>query len=105
LNRGDTKSAGDYLIASAKITRASPVLASYGPDLALMRDLLALEQTRPVLEFLDECSNFWHSSSSEPAKWKKAIQSGNAPDFGAGFKTHFQRLKRPQPVIDKTPSQ
>ena len=93
LSRRDTKSAGDYLIASAKVTKASPSLASYGPDLALMRDLLALKQTQPVLDFLDECTKFWSSSQGKPAKWKQAIQSGKDPDFGAGFSTHFKRLK------------
>lgn len=93
LSRGDTKNAGDYLIASAKVTKASPALASYGPDLALMRDLLALKRTQPVLEFLDECTSFWKTSGMEPTRWKATIQSGKEPDFGGGFKTHFKRLK------------
>ena len=85
--------ATEILPASAKVNKASPSLASYGPDLALMRDLLALKQTRPVLEFLEECTNFWKSSGTEPAKWKQAIQSSTDPDFGASFTTRFKRLK------------
>ena len=92
LSRGDTKRAGEYLIASAKVATPSPVLASYGPDLALMKDLLALQEKQPVLEFLDQCTNFW-KFEGRPARWKQAIQSGNSPDFGAGFNTRFKRLK------------
>jgi hypothetical protein len=92
LSRGDTKSAGEYLVASAKITKPSPVLASYGPDLALMRDLLTLKENQAVLEFLDECTNFW-KFEGRPAKWKQEILSGNDPDFGSGFSTLFKRLK------------
>ncbi len=93
LSRGDTKRAGECLIASGKVTKASPALGSYGPDLALMRDLLGLKQTQPVLDFLDECTKFWKTSQAQPVKWKKAIQSGKEPDLGAGFTTRFKRLK------------
>ena len=92
LSRGETKRAGEYLIASGNVAKASPVLASYGPDLALMRDLLALKEKQPVLEFLDECTNWW-KFEGRPAKWKQAIESGKDPDFGAGFNTGFKRLK------------
>ena len=95
LSRGDTKRAGNYLVASGKVAKPSPVLASYGPDLALMKDLLALQAKQPVVEFLNECTNFWHSSDGRPDKWKQAIQSGKEPDFGAGFTTRFKRLSRP----------
>ena len=93
LSRGDTKRAAEHLVASGKVATPSPSLASYGPDLALMKDLLALKEKRAVLEFLDECGSFWHGSEGRPASWKQAIESGNNPDFGAGFKTHFKRLK------------
>ncbi len=91
--RCSVKKAAEHLVASGKVTRPSATLASYGPDLALMKDLLALNEKQAVLEFLDECTGFWESSEGLPAKWKQAIQSGGSPDFGDGFKTKFKRLK------------
>jgi hypothetical protein len=104
LSRSDSRRAGECLVASGKVTKASPALGSYGPDLALMRDLLALKQTQPVLEFLDDCARFWETSRAEPAKWKEAILSGKEPDFGAGFKTHFKRLAGTRLIAEATAS-
>jgi hypothetical protein len=47
-----------YLLKSAR-TPGSPVLASFGPDLQLARELLKKGEKETVLEFLDACRSFW----------------------------------------------
>jgi len=93
LSEGRTKEAGHFLIEAGKVTEGL-TLTSYGPDLALANDLLDLGERQAVLTFFEECHVFWKTGRDSLSRWTKAIQAGQKPDFGPGFKFHFKRLQR-----------
>ena len=92
LSEGKTKEAGQFLIEAGKVT-GGLTLSSYGPDLALAKDLLDLGENQAVLTFFEECNVFWTTGRDSLVQWKKAIQAGQKPDFGPGFHFRFKRLQ------------
>lgn len=92
LSEGKNKEAGGFLIEAGKATNGW-TLTSYGPDLALVNDLLDVSERQAVLTFFDECDVFWKTGRDSLAQWRKAVQAGQKPDFGYGFHFRFKRLK------------
>ena len=92
LSEGKTKEAAAFLIEAGKATNGW-TLTSYGPDLALVNDLLDLGERQAALTFFDECEVFWTTGRDRLAQWRKAVQAGQKPDFGSGFHLRFKRLK------------
>ncbi len=95
LSEGRIKEAGRCLVEAGKISGKTLTLSSYGPDLALVRDLLAAGERQAVIEFFDECGVLWTTKRGSLPKWKKAVEAGEMPDFGPGFHYHFKRLQHP----------
>lgn len=84
LRRGDIKKAKMHLIRAGK-TPGSPQLDTFGPSMALARELLERGEQGIVLEYLDLCRAFWEMDRGRLAKWKAEIQHGRVPDFEANL--------------------
>jgi hypothetical protein len=71
------------LAASGK-TRGSPVLNSFGPNMSLARDLLAVGERDAVLGFFSQCSTFWKGpvTQSKLRDWTETLKTCcRMPDF------------------------
>jgi TonB family protein len=75
LRQGSVSQARQYLLESGKST-GSPMLASFGPDFALARELLAKGERDAVVEFLTECKGFWKSGAEQLDAMIEAARSG-----------------------------
>ncbi|MFI5166642.1 MAG: tetratricopeptide repeat protein [Thermoanaerobaculales bacterium] len=84
LRAGDTETAKAYLVSAAK-THGSPQLNSFGPNMALAKELLERGEKATVLEYLALCGNFWSSGKDTLRNWTATINSGGTPDFGANL--------------------
>jgi tetratricopeptide (TPR) repeat protein len=83
LQDGDIEQAKHYLIEAGK-TPGSPQLDSFGPNMALAKDLLEKGQKDVVLEYFTLCAKFWDSRSKLDA-WAATVKQGGIPDFGANL--------------------
>jgi len=81
LRRGDVEAAKRYLLLAGK-TPGSSGLASLGPSMALAKDLLERGEPATVLQYLDECANFWDGNRGKLAEWTALVRAGLKPDFG-----------------------
>ncbi len=80
LQRGNLVLAGQYLLA-AGTTPGSPQLNSFGPNLALAKELLDKGQSEVVLQFFTLCKKFWEMDDGKLDKWSATIRSGGIPDL------------------------
>jgi hypothetical protein len=95
LRGGDLEAARGHLLKSAKVTRGSPQLNSFGPSFTLASELLEKEQRGTVLEYLELVGTFWatelpNGSPSQTrlarehrellSEWKAQISAGNRPE-------------------------
>ena len=83
LRRGDEAEACRELLESAR-THGSPVLGSFGPELALAKELLAKGHREPVLQFLIECQRFWKHHRATVERWCNELRAGCTPTFERG---------------------
>jgi len=79
----DINLAKKHLFAAVK-TPGSPQLNSFGPNMALAKDLLEKGQKEAVIEFLYQCKKFW-TNHEQINKWVKDIKDGKTPYFGANL--------------------
>ena len=77
LRRGDEGVAEEHLLAAANVS-PSPVLASFGPNMSLARDLLLQGRQEAVLAYFERCASFW----GPLARWSADVREGIMPDFG-----------------------
>ena len=77
----DLDEAKKRLIEAGK-TPGSPQLNSFGPDMALAKELLQKGEKDVVLEYLELCSKFWKSGKERLDKWSVVVKDGKIPDFG-----------------------
>ena len=77
---GDLHGAGQYLLAAGR-TPGSPQLNSFGPDMALAKDLLERGETQTVLRYLELCRDFWEMGQDRLKNWIALIEGGRTPDF------------------------
>jgi hypothetical protein len=80
LRRDDEEGAERHLLASGDTT-GSPVLGSFGPNMALAHELLERGRTDAVLAYFEKCATFW----GELPRWTAAVRAGKTPDFGANL--------------------
>ncbi len=71
-----------YHLFEAEKTPGHPVLASFGPDMSLAKDLLEKGYKEPVIEFLTGCKRFWTYDDGKLDRWIKEVNQGRMPDFG-----------------------
>jgi tetratricopeptide (TPR) repeat protein len=79
--------AESYLFAAGR-TPGSPQLISFGPNMSLAKDLLAAGEQDAVVDFLDECGNFWKADGGKLSDWKNTIRNGGTPNFGPNLNYH-----------------
>ena len=85
LRQGDTKAAGEYLLAAGS-TPGSPQLDSFvGPSMVLAKELLEHGQSDVVLKFFALCKKFWADDSGKLDQWTGEVRGGKVPDFGASL--------------------
>lgn len=75
-----------HLLAAGQVP-GSPQLNSFGPNMALAKDLLERGQTVAVLDYLNACEKFWNGEIEQKslAEWRSEIAKGRIPDFGANL--------------------
>jgi hypothetical protein len=81
LKEGHLEEAKQRLIQAGQ-TSGSPNLNSFGPNMALAKELLQQGETVVVLEYFELCSKFWKSDRGRLAEWSDAVREGKIPDFG-----------------------
>ena len=79
---GRSDAAKTHLLAAADVD-GSPVLGSFGPNMALAKELLEAGERDAVLAYLDACTRFWEHDYGQLAAWRKTVVDGGIPDFGA----------------------
>jgi tetratricopeptide (TPR) repeat protein len=84
LAKGDLDGAVKRLLQAGQ-TPGSPQLDTFGPNMALAKALLEHGKTEPVLEYLELCRRFWEHPEKID-RWKRAIENGSVPDFGANLR-------------------
>ena len=85
LRDGDLPAAEGHLLAAGR-TGGSPVLGSFGPNMALALDLLQRGDREPVLRFFTECRRFWWRQTATLDRWSTEVQLGQTPEFGANLR-------------------
>ena len=84
LRRGDLKGAGEYLLAAAQI-EGQGALSSFGPNMALAKELLEKDQRDVVLEYFRLCAKFWSFDRGQLDKWTAQVKAGQIPEFGGNL--------------------
>ena len=82
LGAGDVAASKRFLLAAGR-TPGSPQLDSFGPNMSLAKALLIVGERQTVIEYFDLCREFW--PRNELTTWKKEVQKGKIPDFGANL--------------------
>lgn len=80
LKSGDVKEASDYLLKAGKST-GSPQLNTFGPKLDLANELLKIDQTEPVIIYLQEIKLFWEMNNGQVDAWLAEIEKGQKPEL------------------------
>jgi hypothetical protein len=80
LRGGDVAGARMYLLESAR-TPGSPQLNSFGPNVALAKELLDKGERDTVLEYFALCRSFWKLERGLLDQWSATVRGGGIPDF------------------------
>jgi hypothetical protein len=80
LQNRDLEMAKQYLL-KAGMTPGSPQLNSFGPNMALARQLLFEGEKDVVLQYLQLCRKFWEMEEGLIDYWSELIKQDNIPDF------------------------
>ena len=84
LRQDDTEKAKDELLL-AGATPGSPQLDSFGPNMALARDLLEKNEPEAVVEYFKLCNSFWELEDGRLRRWTVLAEAGEMPDFAANL--------------------
>ncbi len=85
LQNGDLELAKQYLIEAGK-TPGSPQLNSFGPNMTLAREFLNKNEKQIVIQYFDLCNKFWNDDYNKLDDWKKQVENGEMPYFGANLR-------------------
>lgn len=84
LRGGDVAKAKEYLLQAGDVGAAAG-LRTFGPNMALAKDLLEKGETDAVLEYFRLCGEFWEMGEARLAEWTATVKAGKVPDFGANL--------------------
>jgi hypothetical protein len=84
LREGKLDEAKKHLLA-AGATKGSPQLNSFGPNMALAKELIEKGEKETVLEYLKLCGNFWTMGADKLNRWSKDIKDGLTPEFAGNL--------------------
>ena len=60
----------------------SPQMDTFGPNMALARDLLLVGEREVVIEYFRLCRKFWDHERGQLELWEKQVEKGEIPAFG-----------------------
>jgi hypothetical protein len=78
LRKGRVAEAKARLLAAGKTT-GSPTLSSFGPNMALAKELLEKGEKEVVLEYFELCAKFWDPPQLK--EWTATVEKGEIPEF------------------------
>jgi hypothetical protein len=81
LRSGDVAASKQNLLDSSGAAAARDI-ATYGPAMALARELLEKGERATVLEYLEKCLILWPRGENMLRNWIAEIQNGATPNFG-----------------------
>ena len=84
LKSGDIPTARKRLLAAGH-SPGSPQMDTFGPNMALAKELLAKGEKKVVLEYFELCRRFSEDADGKLDQWKTDVAHGGAPDFGANL--------------------
>lgn len=84
LRKGDLKKAKQELLAAGNVP-GDGTLTSFGPNMALAKDLLEKGEHEVVFQYFELCEKIWPYGSRQLAAWKLAVQRDELPQFGANL--------------------
>ncbi|PXX54721.1 hypothetical protein DFR70_12315 [Nocardia tenerifensis] len=84
LRAGRIDDAKGYLLA-AGASPGSPQMNSFGPNMSLAKDLLEKGERHVVLAYFELCRQFWELHGGRLDEWRRLIDAGAIPDFGANL--------------------
>lgn len=73
-------------LRAAGETPGSPQLNSFGPNMSLAKDILERGETAAVLAYFEACRVFWKMGGSQLDAWRRDVESGRIPNFGANLR-------------------
>jgi hypothetical protein len=80
LRAGRREEARAYLLAAGR-TPGSPQLDSFGPSMALAKEMLETGEGETVIQYLDLCHRFWKMDGGRLEHWSDEIRQGRIPNF------------------------
>ena len=80
LKSGNVEKAKEYLIKAGK-TSGSPQLNSFGPNMALAKELLEKNEREVVIQYFELCGSFWKMGQARLKDWTALVKEGQIPDF------------------------
>jgi hypothetical protein len=84
LRKGDLKKAKQELLAAGNVA-GDGTPTSFGPNMALAKELLEKGEREVVLQYFELREKFWLYGSRQLAAWRLAVQRGQTPQFGANL--------------------
>ncbi|MCP3928649.1 MAG: hypothetical protein GY705_06060 [Bacteroidetes bacterium] len=81
IKEGNIELAKECLIKAGS-TPGSTVLAIYGPNMTLAKDLLAHNEKETVIKYFRLCKRFWKHEDGRIDSWIASIKGGGMPYFG-----------------------
>lgn len=81
---GDVEEAKKRLLLAGK-TPGSPQLNSFGPNMALAKELLERGESEVVLEYFELCKKFWDSPRRGLEQWTEDVKANRIPQFGGNL--------------------
>lgn len=85
VRHGDIPAARQHLLDAGK-TPGSPQLDSFGPKMALAKELLEKGERDAVLEYFSLCRNFWKMGVARLDAWSEVVRNGGTPVFGMSLR-------------------
>jgi hypothetical protein len=85
VRHGDIPAARQQLLEAGK-TPGSPQLDSFGPSMALAKELLEKGERDAVLEYFSECRSFWKMGTASLDAWSETVKKGGTPGFGGNLR-------------------
>jgi hypothetical protein len=73
IKRGEIENAKQFLLAAGQ-TSGSPVLNSFGPDIALAKELWDVGQKDAVTEYVRLCLKFWNIGQVVLDEWPTIME-------------------------------
>lgn len=84
LLKGDVKTAGRHLLDAGSV-KGGATLSSFGPNMALAKELLEHGERDVVIAYLKRCKSFWDMDRGKLTEWIATIEEGGVPNFGANL--------------------